>query len=187
LLAGNAVADDVVDRGADRLRKAAVIERRRDRAVIDDEVVAEPVELAGRDAGPDVGRDEVERLRGQPARPAHAVEALLAVNLDGPPFRDGLVDVHLVHRLDSLGSEAPAVAFKWEGSDAPASLGGTYHPGVSGFKGFAAGPGEWTESALNRRTARRACRCRLARRRSARVRPRRGPRTCAAPFRYPRR
>ena len=39
-LARNAVTDDMVDRGANRFRKAAVIERRRDRIMIDDEIVA---------------------------------------------------------------------------------------------------------------------------------------------------
>ncbi len=47
LVARNAVADDVIDRGADRLREAAIVERRRDRAVIADELVAQPVELVG--------------------------------------------------------------------------------------------------------------------------------------------
>ena len=42
--------------------KAAVVERRRDRIVVDDEFVAQPVELAGGHARPDIGGDEVERL-----------------------------------------------------------------------------------------------------------------------------
>ena len=54
---------------------AAIAERRRHRLVVEDEVVAELVELAGRDAGLDVGGDEVERLGGQPAGPAHAFKA----------------------------------------------------------------------------------------------------------------
>ena len=95
LVAGNAVADDVVDRGADRLREAAIVERRRHRAVADDEVVAQPVQLAGGDAGLHVGRDEVERLGGEPAGLAHAVEGLGAVDLDAA----GLVAPFLLGRF----------------------------------------------------------------------------------------
>ena len=73
-VAGDAVADDMVDRGADRFRKAAVVERRRDRVVIDDEPVAQPVELAGGDPGADIGGDEVERLGGEHPGPPHAFE-----------------------------------------------------------------------------------------------------------------
>ena len=51
-IARDAVADDVVNRGADRFWEAAVVERRRDRIVIDDEAVAKPIELQ---------RDELER------------------------------------------------------------------------------------------------------------------------------
>jgi len=46
-LAGDAVADDMVDRGADRARKAAIIERRRDGAMID---IAAPLEFIGDEA-----------------------------------------------------------------------------------------------------------------------------------------
>ena len=52
--------------------------------MIEDEVVAELVELAGGDARHDMRRDEVERLGGQAAGPAHAFEAFGAVQLDGP-------------------------------------------------------------------------------------------------------
>ena len=75
---------------------AAIAERGGDRAVVEDEVVAELVELAGGDARLDVGRDEVERLGRQPAGAAHALEALGAVDLDGalvaPPIVDAVVD-----------------------------------------------------------------------------------------------
>ena len=81
-VAGDAVADDMIDRSADRFREAAVIERRRDRLVPDNEFVAEPVELAGRDPRADMRNDEVERRRGQPPGLPHAVERVGAVDLD---------------------------------------------------------------------------------------------------------
>ena len=83
-VAGDAVADDVVQRGADGAREAAVVERRRDCVVIDDEAVAEPVELVGGDARLDVRRDEVERGGGEGPGLAHAREILGAVDLDPP-------------------------------------------------------------------------------------------------------
>ena len=50
-VAGDAVADDMVDRGADRFREAAVVQRRRDARRGRGEMVAQLVELAGGDAG----------------------------------------------------------------------------------------------------------------------------------------
>ncbi len=73
-LARNAVADLVVDRGADRLRVAAVVEGRRDRAVRADELLAQPVELARGDPRLDLGRDHVEHRGREPPGPAHAGE-----------------------------------------------------------------------------------------------------------------
>src|SRR4029453_8320236 len=92
----NAVAEHVVDRGADRLRVAAIAQRGGDRLVVEDEVVTELVELRGRDPGLDMGRDEIERLGRQPAGPAHALEALRTVQLDralvAPPVVGAVVD-----------------------------------------------------------------------------------------------
>jgi hypothetical protein len=68
------VADDVVDRCADRLRKAAIAERCRDGLLpIDDVVVADAVEFLGRNAGNHVLTDHVEHLGGQAARDSHRV------------------------------------------------------------------------------------------------------------------
>jgi hypothetical protein len=57
--------------------------------------VAQPVEFTGRDAGLDVRRDEVERLRCETASLAHALEAFGAVKLDrslvAPPIVDAVV------------------------------------------------------------------------------------------------
>ncbi len=84
LVARDAVAHHVVDRGADRFREAAIAQRCRYRLAPDDELVAQPVELAGRDPGHDVRGDEVERLGGQAAGLVHVGEGLGAVELDHP-------------------------------------------------------------------------------------------------------
>src|SRR5437773_252429 len=52
LLSGDAVADHVIDGSADRFGKTTIVERRRNRTVPDDELVAEPVELLGCDTWP---------------------------------------------------------------------------------------------------------------------------------------
>jgi hypothetical protein len=88
-VARDTVTDDMVDRGADRFREAAVVERRRDRIVIDDEPVAQPVEVAGGDPGTDMRSDEVERLGGENSRPPHAFECFRPVDLDPAVARFG--------------------------------------------------------------------------------------------------
>ena len=80
LVAGNAVADHMVDRGADRFGKTAVVERRRDRAAIADEPGAELVERLRGDPGNDMRGDEIEGLRGQAAGHAHRLVILLAMD-----------------------------------------------------------------------------------------------------------
>ena len=49
--------------------------------MVADEVVAQPVELAGGDARFDTGCDEIESFGRQPAGPAHAVEIGCIVQL----------------------------------------------------------------------------------------------------------
>src|SRR5262249_15521606 len=96
LVGRDAVAHHVVDRGADRLRVAAVAERRGDRAVVENEIVAKLVEFARADARLDVRRDEVERLGREPSGPAHALESVRPVQLDrtlvAPPIVGAIVD-----------------------------------------------------------------------------------------------
>src|SRR5712672_2884200 len=78
----NAVADLVVDRGADRLRKGLVagrrvVQRSGDRLLLlDDQVMAEAVELAGRDAWLDTRGDEIEHFAGELPGDAHALDFL---------------------------------------------------------------------------------------------------------------
>ena len=62
LVVRDAVADDMVDRGADRLGVAAIDQGRRIGAVIHGELERQPVEELGRDAGAHVFDEEVERL-----------------------------------------------------------------------------------------------------------------------------
>ena len=72
LVARNAVADHVIDRGADGLREAPVVQVRRDGLeLLDDEVVAALVELLGGHAGLHVGLDHVEHARRQAPGGAH--------------------------------------------------------------------------------------------------------------------
>ena len=79
-LARNAMAHDMIDRGADRLRIAAVVERRRHGVVRDDELVAQRVERAGGDARPHMLGDHVQRFGGQTAGGTHPDEILPGVN-----------------------------------------------------------------------------------------------------------
>ena len=96
--AGNAVADDVVDRGADRLGVAAVVERRGDRRRGRGRTRStQIVEVLGGDAGLDVLGQHVQRLGGQPAGLAHALEGLAAVQADLAVARLRAVDVEVVH------------------------------------------------------------------------------------------
>src|SRR5438552_4192525 len=76
------VADLVVDRGADRLRKGLVagrgiVQRRGDRLLLlDDQVMAKTVELPSRDARLDARGDEVEHFPGELPGDAHALDFL---------------------------------------------------------------------------------------------------------------
>ncbi len=94
-LARHAVADLVVDRSADRLRKRAVagrrvVERRRNRALLADHVVvAEPVQLAGRHPGLHVRRDEVEDFGRQAAGDPHPRDVLRGLDRYGHRRRLG--------------------------------------------------------------------------------------------------
>ena len=84
LVAGDAVADDVIDRGADGFWVAAIAERRRHRTVTHDVVVAERVEGVGGDTGLDHRRQRIEHLCRKPPGLAHRLELLGPVGLDAP-------------------------------------------------------------------------------------------------------
>ncbi len=80
LVVGNAVADHVVDRGAQRSRVGRVTgglvtQRGRNGALLLQALGSQAVDLAGGDAGLDVGREVVQHFGGQPPRVAHALDA----------------------------------------------------------------------------------------------------------------
>ena len=71
----NAVAHHVIDRGAHGLGETAVVQRRGDGLLlVDDEVVAEPVQLFGGHARLDVGADHFQDVGGQAARHTHFLD-----------------------------------------------------------------------------------------------------------------
>ena len=78
LVAGNAVADDVIDRrakrcGVGRVSRRRIVERCRNRALfVDHVVVRERIDFARRRARLDVGCQVVEELRAQATGFAHA-------------------------------------------------------------------------------------------------------------------
>ena len=82
-------------RRAQRLGEALVTERRRVGAVVEQELVADPVELVGRDAGRDLRRRRLrQRLGGDRGRPAHPLDRLGVLDLrTGEARRAGLADV----------------------------------------------------------------------------------------------
>jgi hypothetical protein len=71
-----------VDRNADRFWKAAIAQRRRGRAVLDDEGVAQRIQFLGAHAGHNMGADHVEAFRRQPPGPAHAFEIRAVMQAD---------------------------------------------------------------------------------------------------------
>src|SRR6476619_7641447 len=79
---GNAVADHMVDRGADRLWKAAIIQRRGDRVMRHGEIVHKIVEHIGGDPWLDDVHQGIERLGYKPASLGHAGKSLRAMQLD---------------------------------------------------------------------------------------------------------
>ena len=110
-----AVADDVVDRGADGLRIAAVAERRGDGVLhIDDVVVADPVQLLGRHPGDDVRTDHVERFGREPAGDPHRL--LVGAVLDRHPSEAVLGAAHgfwMLHGGEMFGRHPAALASVW--------------------------------------------------------------------------
>ena len=92
LVAGDAVAHDMVDRGAAAVGEAAIAQRRRDRASGKGLLAHEIVQLAGGHAGHHQRDQRVEDIGGQPAGPAHALEPFRAVQLDraGAGLRSGV-------------------------------------------------------------------------------------------------
>ena len=80
--ARDAVTHHVIERGADRLGEAPIIERGGDGAMVHGERVHELVERLGGDAGLHFVDQEVEHFGHQPARLGHAGKGVGAMQLD---------------------------------------------------------------------------------------------------------
>ena len=82
-----------------------IAERGRYRAMVDNELVTEIVELAGGDARADVRADKVQGFRRQLAGPPHAGKGAFAVQLDGTSAGAAgvLVDVDIGGGLGHFG------------------------------------------------------------------------------------
>jgi hypothetical protein len=86
----------MIDRGADGLGIASIIEWGRHGVVVQGEFHHQLVELGGGHAGANMRRYQIERFGAQPPRPAHGVEALRSMQLDLPGVgngRDGGIDI----------------------------------------------------------------------------------------------
>ena len=79
---GKAMADDVVQRRADRFAVATVIERRRVGPMRHGELEHQIVESFGTSARLNVARKHIKGLRGEQSSLPHASEGILAMNLD---------------------------------------------------------------------------------------------------------
>src|SRR3989344_636783 len=84
LVVRDAVADHMVDRGADRLRVALVVQRGRDGLLlVDDIVVTDLVQLIGGDARFDIFGNHFQHVGGQFAGDTHASDVLWGFEGDG--------------------------------------------------------------------------------------------------------
>ena len=82
LLIRDAVANHFVDRGADALREAAIVEGRRDHVMAFREVDLQVVDVLRRHPGPDLFDDPLETLGGETARGRHRLQLRLALDED---------------------------------------------------------------------------------------------------------
>ena len=81
---GDAVANHFVHRRADRFRKAFVVKRCGDRFLhVNDMIVANAVNFAGRHAYFDLRSDHLENLRGETARFAHGINLSVGFGYHG--------------------------------------------------------------------------------------------------------
>jgi hypothetical protein len=99
---GDPVADDLVQRGAQRLRVTAVAERAGVGTVADQEVMADLVQVVGRDARGHRRSDRLQGLRGEPAGDPHTGNDLgrLDVRLPDP----GVLAAHVLRPRDVRGN-----------------------------------------------------------------------------------
>ncbi len=84
LVGGNAVADLVVDRGADGFRETVVVEWRWNGLLhIDDIIVTQPIQLVGGDTGRDMGLDHLQHIGGEAAGHAHSFDFFGCLDCNG--------------------------------------------------------------------------------------------------------
>ncbi len=110
----NAVADDLVQRCAERFRVTAVTKRARIGAVVDQELVADPVQFVGRHPGLDVPADLGQSLGRDPASDPHRRDGLGVLDIGLADLRVLLADVlrppdllgNLAHRRDPAGPQS---------------------------------------------------------------------------------
>ena len=72
---GDAVADDLIDRGAARLGKSAIAKRRRIRAMLDQELMHHLIKIIGRDARLDDRGSGMHCLGGEPTCDSHPLDS----------------------------------------------------------------------------------------------------------------
>ena len=102
---GDAVADDLVDRGADRFGEAHVAQAGRVGAVVAHVLVGYTVELVGGDTGGDDGGGLGHSAGGHPAGGADAFDGLRILDVGGRhPF--GTVVEHVLGTVDGIGHVA---------------------------------------------------------------------------------
>ena len=77
----DAVADDLVDAGTQRLRESAITQRRWVGIVVAQELVADPIEFVRGDAGGHVRPDEFTCLRSQSASDPHLLDGFAVLHL----------------------------------------------------------------------------------------------------------
>ena len=204
---GDAVADDLVHRGAQRLGEAVVVERARVAAPVDAGLVADGVELVGGDAGPDGGAGEGQHLGRRPAGDAHALDHVRATAPGPRARRTGLPGVGVGRPRRSpparrVGLSRPGAdvgvgrlvaALELLAAPAPARVVGLEHPvarverSVTRTKGIGLPPmavGACRRSSRSRRSRVEAIELvtvpmRLAIRCAARRRPQRSARCCS--------
>ncbi len=111
-LVRDAVADLMVDRGADRLgvghvARRRIVQRRRHRALhVHDVVVRQAVEFLGGHAGLDMRRQHVQHLRGQPSCHAHALDVAAGLQCD----RHGSGLSHPANKMPGMRVDGPSPA-----------------------------------------------------------------------------
>ena len=130
--AGNAVADHVVDRSAQRVPVAAIEQRCRNRAVIEGVLPGQIVQMFRGDTRGDFAGQHVQNFRRQAPGLAHAGKTLRSMQLDTPVPRGGsggLVghdvigsrqiqcppETHIYKSARRWERRAPAFSCRWPG------------------------------------------------------------------------